>query len=190
MNTLLKLSALTALAAGISLASPVLAQSDELSEQQIMERFNKQVEGLGATRGLTLSNNGTGGDGDAAQVMPDGMRIVEPENQVNLRITFEFDSAAIASDQQPKLERMCSAMKNTDIATFRIIGHTDAAGTEEYNEHLSKLRADEVKRYLTSAECGIEATRLEAIGVGEKYLFDTADPDADVNRRVEFQAMS
>jgi OOP family OmpA-OmpF porin len=51
------------------------------------------------------------------------------------------------------------------------------------------LRAEEVKRRLVS-DCGIEATRLQAMGLGERFLYDEADPKAAENRRVEFQAMS
>jgi flagellar motor protein MotB len=31
---------------------------------------------------------------------------------------------------------------------------------------------------------------MEALGVGERFLFDPSDPKADANRRVEFQALS
>ena len=37
---------------------------------------------------------------------------------------------------------------------------------------------------------GIAATRLEAIGLGEHFLADEADPKSAANRRVEFQATS
>lgn len=195
MKTLRILPVLALAAAGF-VTSPAIAQ-EELSEDEIArrlilqarERAEAQPE-LGATRGLTLNNGGQGGAGDAAQIVDTGYSEVEPDNQVNLRIIFEFDSAAIAANQQPKLARMCNVMKTTDINMFRIIGHTDAKGSVEYNEQLSKLRAEEVKRYLTSADCGIAENRLEAIGVGEEYLFDNADPDNGVNRRVEFQALS
>ena len=39
-------------------------------------------------------------------------------------------------------------------------------------------------------DCGIAATRLEAIGLGERFLSNDGDPRAPENRRVEFQAMS
>jgi outer membrane protein OmpA-like peptidoglycan-associated protein len=39
------------------------------------------------------------------------------------------------------------------------------------------------------SDCGIDANRLEAVGLGESAPFDATDPRADVNRRVEFQAL-
>lgn len=189
MKTLRDTLAFALLAASIGVAGPALSQDGELSEGEITERFNKQVDGLGATRGLTLSND-TGGIVDEELVKASEYETIEPENQVNLRITFEFDSSAIADNQQAKLVRMCNAMKNTNISVFRVIGHTDASGSQEYNATLSRLRAEEVVRYLVGQDCGIEENRLQAIGVGEEFLFDAGDPDAGINRRVEFQALS
>ena len=111
------------------------------------------------------------------------------ELQVNLQVGFGFDSATIAESEKPKLAQICSVMKASDIKQFRIIGHTDSVGSDEYNRRLSVLRAEEVTRYLI-ADCGINPARLEAIGLGERFLFDRNDPAADVNRRVEFQAIS
>jgi OOP family OmpA-OmpF porin len=108
---------------------------------------------------------------------------------VNVRIEFAFDSAALSDDQLPALTQLCNVMKGSDIKMFRIVGHTDASGSDSYNEKLSLLRAEEVQRHMTTS-CGIKAPRMEAIGLGERFLFDPANPDADGNRRVEFQALS
>jgi len=108
---------------------------------------------------------------------------------VNIQISFDFDSAALRTDQKPKLTTLCTVMQKVDVNLFRIVGHTDASGAADYNERLSLLRAQEVKRFLVS-DCGIAETRLEAVGVGEAFPLDKADPRGDVNRRVEFQALS
>lgn len=112
-----------------------------------------------------------------------------PEMQVNVNIAFDFDSAALRADQKPRLGQLCNVMKASDIQLFRIVGHTDTSGSSAYNQKLSQLRAEEVVRYFTT-ECGITATRLEAIGLGEHFLADEADPKSAANRRVEFQATS
>lgn len=112
-----------------------------------------------------------------------------PELQVNLQIKFGFDSAALANDQKLKLNTMCEAMKASNVQLFRIIGHTDTSGRDDYNERLSVLRAKEVARHLVQ-DCGIAAARLETVGLGERFPVNTADTKADENRRVEFQALS
>lgn len=111
------------------------------------------------------------------------------EDQVNVRITFGFDSAAIATDQKPKLREFCAIMDEMNIKLFRIVGHTDAAGTATYNQKLSVLRAEEVKRFFVK-DCGIAPERLEAVGVGEQFLVNPKKPRDGENRRVEFQALS
>ena len=129
-------------------------------------------------------------DADAPpKVDPTQVGILPEELQVNVRISFDYDSATIKADQLAVVEQMCRVMKGSDIKLFRIMGHTDSAGTDAYNENLSLLRAEEVKRRLVS-DCGIDATRLEAMGLGERFLADPADPKAAENRRVEFQALS
>jgi OmpA-OmpF porin, OOP family len=112
-----------------------------------------------------------------------------PDLQVNVKIRFAFDSAALTPDQKPLLDQLCKVMSGSDIRLFRIVGHTDASGTDAYNRQLSQLRADEVRRYMTDT-CGIDPARLEALGLGEEFLADKDDPDAAENRRVEFQALS
>lgn len=108
---------------------------------------------------------------------------------VNIRIEFAFDSAALDEAQKPKLQKLCNVMKASDINLFRIIGHTDAKGSDDYNERLSRLRAEEVQRFFIN-DCGVDAGRLEAVGLGERFLLEDTTPESDENRRVEFQALS
>lgn len=206
----------TWLAIGLPALSP--AQStDELSVSELKRLFAAQKQvfkqaqdgSLGATRGLKLVTV------DDVQAEPAGTEVratatapldpnapllassptepvvfgqLAPELQVNLNIAFGFDSAAISDDQTPKLVAMCQALSEADVSSVRIVGHTDSSGTDAYNQRLSVLRAREVARHLVE-DCGIPASRLETIGMGERFPFNEANPRADENRRVEFQAL-
>lgn len=149
----------------------------------MIEVFNKQK-----TRGLAIApvSQGQGQQQDAATEV--GVTELPRDEQVNVSIVFDFDSAALRDDQTPKLSALCNAVAAAEVQRLRIIGHTDASGPADYNERLSLLRAVEVKRFIVR-ECGVDETRLEAIGVGERHPYDPAAPRADVNRRVEFQAL-
>ncbi|MCB1339513.1 MAG: OmpA family protein [Pseudooceanicola sp.] len=178
------------LAAGFALGLPaatVAQSSSEMTAAQITEKLNKQK-----TRGLVIvptGNQATTAQTDTTTVAtPAAYNEVAREDQVNVQVSFDFDSASLREDQKPKLAALCEAMKSVDAALFQIIGHTDSSGTAAYNQRLSLLRAQEVKRFMVS-DCGIADTRLEAVGMGESKPFDAADPKADVNRRVEFQAL-
>ena len=174
-----------------ALATPAMAQStDEMTAEEISEAFNKQK-----TRGrVIVPATGDATDSAATEeaavtaAAADEYNQVAREDQVNLRISFDLDSASIRPDQKVKLEQLCAAMKAVDVSVFQIIGHTDSSGDAAYNERLSLLRAEEVRRNLVS-DCGIEETRLKAIGMGETAPFNTENPRADENRRVEFQAL-
>lgn len=184
------LMCLTPLFAPVGHAQTVDAAN--LTEDQLLERFNKQK-----TRGLSIAPVGATAAPAApgvtttvqAEPIPQvGFGNLPAEEQVNINISFDFDSAALREDQKPKLTTLCSVMGKIDVNVFRILGHTDASGSEAYNERLSKLRAEEVKRFLVS-DCGIAPERLEAVGVGERAPILPDDPTADANRRVEFQVL-
>lgn len=178
----------------IALTMPVLAQSTAQQEaDDIRSRLENQK-----TRGLVLVPSGNQPtptdvaatpDEPAPTVATETYVELDQDVQVNVQISFDFDSAALREDQKSKLVVFCEVLKSMQDDTFNIVGHTDASGTASYNERLSLLRAQEVKRHLVD-DCGIDSVRLIATGVGESFPFDKANPNADENRRVEFQAAS
>ncbi len=173
-------------------ALPVVAQSTTgsgLTVEEMTAKFKKQK-----TRGLTIATPSQTGDSSTessstSTTTADGMNVVPKDEQVNVNVSFDFDSAALREDQKPKLVLLCSALKAADVQLIRILGHTDSSGSVAYNERLSKLRAEEVKRFLVT-DCGYPEERMQAEGAGEQFPFDPDNPRADVNRRVEFQALS
>lgn len=187
------------IAVAVTLAMPLAnnaqaqgVAADEMTAEEITKAFEKQK-----TRGLVLVPSDSSDQTDAEST---GTTVtsnttgeteyneVEKSDQVNIKIKFDFDSATLRDDQKPQLSTLCQVMKSVDVQLFQIVGHTDSSGSASYNENLSLLRAKEVKRHLVN-ECGIEQTRLEAIGMGETVPFDPNDPRSDDNRRVEFQAL-
>lgn len=179
------------LSAGLILAAPAVAQSgSELSAEELESLFATQK-----TRGLVIAPSAgtaaaasSGTAVETAAPETDYVPLAKNE-QVNIQVSFDFDSAALREDQKPKLATLCEVMKKVDVQMFRIVGHTDASGSAAYNERLSLLRAEEVKRHLVN-DCGLPESRLQAVGVGEQFPFNEAEPRADENRRVEFQALS
>lgn len=161
-----------------------LAQTAQTADE-IKDAFNKQK-----TRGLVIVPQGQTDEAkpQTEVVAEDTYSAVDKADQVNVSISFDFDSAALREDEKPKLAGLCEAMKSVDVAVFQIIGHTDSSGSAAYNENLSLLRAQEVKRHMVN-NCGIDENRLRAIGMGESAPFDSNDPRSDANRRVEFQAL-
>ena len=100
-------------------------------------------------------------------------------------IHFDFDKAVIKPDSNALLDDIATTLKHFPEWRLRITGHTDSTGKPEYNEELSMNRANAIKQAL--ADRGIDAARLETLGMGEKQPVasdDTPEGQA-LNRRVE-----
>jgi outer membrane protein OmpA-like peptidoglycan-associated protein len=185
--------ALSACLVFVLLASgPAPAQGTGMTEDAMTRAFTNQK-----TRGLSLApvtapaatGTGTAAPTTTTTTEVTNFAVVPKEDQVNVNIRFDFDSAALRDDQKPQLATLCSAVKKAGVERLRIVGHTDAAGTDAYNARLSLLRAEEVRRHLNET-CAIPLDAMEAVGMGKQFLFDPADPRGEINRRVEFQALS
>jgi outer membrane protein OmpA-like peptidoglycan-associated protein len=105
---------------------------------------------------------------------------------IDLEVYFEYDSAAITPAAQPKLTTLGQALSDERLKgkTFLIAGHTDARGSDAYNQTLSEQRAEAVKQFLATT-VGLQAANLVAIGYGEEQLKTPVSPEADENRRVQ-----
>jgi len=104
-----------------------------------------------------------------------------------LPVQFAFDSCDILPAAKSQLDALAEGIRLLPAGKSVLIeGHTDAAGSDDYNEKLSQRRAQAVKRYLV-AQHGIEPQRLRAIGMGEYRTLDGRDPQAPENRRVQFR---
>ena len=89
-------------------------------------------------------------------------------------------------DARAKLGEFAKALKDNRLKahTFVVEGHTDASGSDVYNEGLSQRRAQSVTAFLLSN--GIEQSRINAVGLGETHPRND-NPYDPVNRRVEMR---
>ncbi|MBR9653026.1 OmpA family protein [Thalassovita aquimarina] len=81
--------------------------------------------------------------------------------EVPSTINFEFNSARIDPDAAAILRRQADWIRQFPEVRFRVYGHTDAVGSNQYNYRLGKRRADAVVRFLS--QHGISRSRLEAV---------------------------
>jgi OmpA-OmpF porin, OOP family len=101
-------------------------------------------------------------------------------------ILFDFNKANIKAESKPALEQIAEYLKDNEDAKLWVVGHTDNAGGQEFNQELSEKRAEAVVDALRD-DYDIRGKRLKAAGVG--LLAPTA-PNTDEegrakNRRVE-----
>ena len=100
-------------------------------------------------------------------------------------LLFDFDSYDLRANTKEDLENMASTLKKYDDTNILIEGHTDAQGSEEYNQELSENRAEQVSQYLLGL--GVDPGRINTVGYGEDQPIasnETASGRQE-NRRVE-----
>jgi outer membrane protein OmpA-like peptidoglycan-associated protein len=128
----------------------------------------------GRTRGLNLSER------------EELATIAKDKPNIDLEITFDYNSADISQKSLPAVQTLGRALTNPDLkgSTFVVAGHTDAAGGETYNQELSERRADAIKKYLMD-NYHISSADLVTVGYGKSKLKDPNQPMAEANRRVQ-----
>jgi outer membrane protein OmpA-like peptidoglycan-associated protein len=105
-------------------------------------------------------------------------------------IRFDFDSAQLRPDMLETLDRAADTLKQYTDVRVDIYGHTDAKGTESYNDKLGHNRAQAVVDYLIGK--GVDASRLQAHSAGKREPVGPNDNDEGraQNRRIEFRISS
>lgn len=112
---------------------------------------------------------------------------VQEEARIDLRVYFEWNSAALRPEAIGQLAALCDAVRRISAdRVFKIIGHTDKSGSDAYNLYLSEARAREVKRHLVE-ECAVPESSLLAVGEGERQSDPNSPQRAPDERRVEVQ---
>ena len=102
---------------------------------------------------------------------------------------FDFDKSVLKPAGKAKLDDIVSKVGGLNLEVIIAVGHTDAIGTDAYNQKLSVRRAEAVKAYLVSK--GIEKNRVYTEGKGEKQpVADNKTSEGRAkNRRVEIEVV-
>jgi outer membrane protein OmpA-like peptidoglycan-associated protein len=117
--------------------------------------------------------------------------IAKKKPNIDLEITFEYNSAIIGPKAMPQITALGQALTSADLkgSTFVVAGYTDGKGSETYNQGLSERRADAVKQFLKD-KYGIDASNLVTVGYGKTQLKNASDPFSAENRRVQLVNMA
>lgn len=104
---------------------------------------------------------------------------------VRLNVEFEFDKAVVRNIYGDEIQGVANAMKAHEDIQLVLEGHTDAVGTDAYNQDLSERRVAAVKERIVQ-DYGINASRISTVGYGEsRPIADNETDDGRArNRRV------
>src|SRR5699024_1469279 len=105
--------------------------------------------------GVIDANDQCPGTPPGVEVNTVGCPVVKEAPVVLRGVTFEFDSAKLTAQAETRLNNVVAALNASPDVKFRIEGHTDAVGTDAYNQDLSERRAQSVKDYLVDSGIGL-----------------------------------
>jgi outer membrane protein OmpA-like peptidoglycan-associated protein len=104
-------------------------------------------------------------------------------------VNFELDRAALIQNSEPALASLLNALLARPDIEVLIVGHTDLAGSRDFNQSLSFHRAQAVYTWLVKR--GIPAKRLMVAGKGaDEPIADNVTMQGRIaNRRIEIRVM-
>ena len=111
--------------------------------------------------------------------------------QTSTTVLFRFDQYKLSNDAKDQLDKMVADTGSDKRFFIAVEGFTDRIGSADYNEVLSRKRADSVVEYLV-AKHDIPIYRIHMVGLGEQKLADdshTREANAH-NRRVEVKVFT
>ncbi len=100
-------------------------------------------------------------------------------------VLFDTGKSLLNPGAQQNLYQVVTFLREHPDRSVLVEGHTDSAGSEDYNQGLSQRRADVVAAFLVKN--GIDSSRVNARGYGESFPTVSNDTPAgrQQNRRVE-----
>lgn len=174
--------------AGVGAVLAYLANKDKSSKKR-----NKRVlaaAGIGAIAGGSVGYYMDSQEAELRKTLRStGVSVERDGDNINLimpgNITFVTNGHDLNADFYEVLDSVVIVLQKFDKTIIVAAGHTDSKGSNEYNQKLSKRRADSVARYLSAK--GVVDARTEAIGFGEgePIADNTTAEGRSLNRRVE-----
>ena len=109
----------------------------------------------------------------------------QPSRPLHFTLNFNENSSELTDDSKKVFETVLVDLKQRAVVDVVVVGHTDAVGSDAFNDELARKRAGSIRDALLAR--GLAATDVVAISRGKRELLvPTADGVAEPrNRRVE-----
>ena len=146
---------------GISAAQERASSADQhalTADQHAGDAMNK------ATQASQVGEQNTQAVNSLRQVVSN---LDDYKMQTSVSVTFKFDKSVLTADTKRDLDTLADGVKSDRRFFIAVEGYTDKTGSREYNELLSRHRADAVVEYLV-AKHDIPIYRIHTIGLGEE----------------------
>jgi len=118
--------------------------------------------------------------GATVERLAEGIQITFPPG-----LLFHADSDALRLDAARNLQKLAASMKRYPHTELLLVAHTDAPGSQEYNQDLSTRRANSAAAYLTTEGIGPNRVHTPGRGALEALASNETDTARKQNQRIE-----
>ncbi len=108
-----------------------------------------------------------------------------PGKPTSFTLYFLEGRDELTPESRVELDKVFGELRRRPLPDIMVIGHTDTVGSLEYNDRLSRARAERLREMLVAL--GIPADRIQAAGRGKREPLVATDENVSEprNRRVE-----
>ncbi len=152
-------------------------------EDRASNQIPKALDNQKASTGKTLLRSDTTVSQNTQQEQVIHFNLSRPRS-----IPFDYNSSQVQWPEtlEPFLDSLRPFLQ-TDANQVLIEGHTDHVGSEKYNLHLSKVRAEAVKEALVQMGVPAEGLLVAAMGESNPVADNETTAGRALNRRVEIK---
>ena len=163
---------------GISAAQERAAAADQHAAEAMAK----------ATQAAQVGEQNTQGLNSLRQVVSN---LDDYKMQSTVSVQFKFDKFTLTPEAKQDLDKIADDVRSSKRFFIAVEGYTDNVGSRQYNEALSRRRADAVVQYLV-AKHDIPVYRIHMVGLGQERPVEEGKSQAAraKNRRVEVKVFS
>ena len=186
---LLGIAALAAIVSSCQTGTVVLLPAADGKDTALVvkQRDGQTVlaEPYAATRLTTAGPQAYKADPQEVQALFGPALAAQPGRPTRFTVQFIESKDELTEESKVALEAIFAEIARRPVPDVLVVGHTDSVGSDQYNDALSRQRADVIRAGLI--QNGIAPENIVAVGRGKRELLvPTADGVAEPrNRRVE-----
>ncbi|MCB9188673.1 MAG: choice-of-anchor L domain-containing protein [Flavobacteriales bacterium] len=107
----------------------------------------------------------------------------------DLSVYFNTNSAELTDEYKNELNRVVDLMKQNNVRSLVVSGHTDGDGSDKFNFRLSEKRAENVVNYLISLGLESDQITVKVRGEAMPYSDNSTEVGKAANRRVDVRLL-
>ena len=100
-------------------------------------------------------------------------------------VLFPLNSSYLTDQAKKEIDKLVNLLDEYPNASLIVDGHTDATGTEEYNQWLSEKRAESVMKYAIEKGLNKSSITINGYGQTKPVAPNNTKEGRQKNRRVE-----